>query len=159
MTDEDYSSGIRNASRNIFQHNSLQYSTKEYYIELKPLFSTFGLKSLAVTSLRSFLLFYLPLLEPRSNIEEDDDDFLQDAPEEHHVDLVAHSVKRLVKVYLINQQLLFINSSYSLYLGKLILLVVEETYYRTCPRARIASHNSQGASKVIKFPITYFPLN
>ncbi|KAL6996042.1 hypothetical protein U1Q18_006177 [Sarracenia purpurea var. burkii] len=67
---------------------------------MKPLFSTFGLKSLAVTSLRSFLLFYIPLLEPRSNIEEDDDDdFLQDAPAEHHVDLVApfkKSVKQII---------------------------------------------------------------
>ncbi|XP_057464757.1 uncharacterized protein LOC130754547 [Actinidia eriantha] len=100
LTDEDYISGIRNASGNIFQHDSLQYSTKEYYIELKPLFSAFGLKSLALTSLRSFLLFYLPLLEPRSNIEEDDDDFLQDAPEEHRVDLVVpfkKSVKQIVR--------------------------------------------------------------
>ncbi|KAL6966061.1 hypothetical protein U1Q18_024000 [Sarracenia purpurea var. burkii] len=101
FNDEDYISSIRNSSGNIFQHDSLQYSTKEYKIEMKPLFSAFGLKSLAVTSLRSFLLFYIPLLEPRSNIEEDDDDdFLQDAPQDHHVDLVVpfkKSVKQIIR--------------------------------------------------------------
>ncbi|CAL5402651.1 unnamed protein product [Camellia sinensis] len=99
-TDEDYISSIRNVSGNIFQLDSLQYSTKEYRIELKPIFSAFGLKPLAMTSLRSFLLFYLPLLEPRSNVEEDDDDFPQDAPEEHRVDLVVpfkKSVKQIVR--------------------------------------------------------------
>lgn len=99
-TDEDYISSIRNVSGNIFQLDSLQYSTKEYRIELKPIFSAFGLKPLAMTSLRSFLLFYLPLLEPRSNVEEDDDDFPQDTPEEHRVDLVVpfkKSVKQIVR--------------------------------------------------------------
>ncbi|XP_052178465.1 uncharacterized protein LOC127792136 [Diospyros lotus] len=100
LTDEDYISSLKSASGNIFQHDSLQYSTKEYYIELKPLFSAFGMQSFALTSLRSFLLFYLPLLEPRSNIEEDDDDFLQDTPEESHVDLVVpfkKSVKQIAR--------------------------------------------------------------
>lgn len=99
-TDEDYISSIRNVSGNIFQLDSRQYSTKEYIIELKPIFSAFGLKPLAMTSLRSFLLFYLPLLEPRSNVEEDDDDFPQDTPEEHRVDLVVpfkKSVKQIVR--------------------------------------------------------------
>lgn len=99
-TDEDYISSIRNVSGNIFQLDSRQYSTKEYIIELKPIFSAFGLKPFAMTSLRSFLLFYLPLLEPRSNVEEDDDDFPQDTPEEHRVDLVVpfkKSVKQIVR--------------------------------------------------------------
>lgn len=46
------------------------------------------------------MLFYLPLLEPASNTEEDDDDFLQDAPEERHVDFVVpfqKSVKQIVR--------------------------------------------------------------
>ncbi|KAA8523559.1 hypothetical protein F0562_009982 [Nyssa sinensis] len=97
---EDYISSIRNASGNIFQHDSLKYTTKEYKIELKPLFSAFGLKSLALTTLRSFLLFYLPLLEPHTNMEEDDNDFLQDSPEEHHVNLVVpfkKSVKQIIR--------------------------------------------------------------
>lgn len=41
---------------------------------------------------------YLPLLEPRSNVEEDDDDFLQDAPEEHHVDLVVPFKKSVIQI-------------------------------------------------------------
>uniref|UniRef100_A0A5B7AQU8 Isopentenyl-diphosphate delta-isomerase n=1 Tax=Davidia involucrata TaxID=16924 RepID=A0A5B7AQU8_DAVIN len=97
---EDYISSIRNACGNIFQHDSLNYSTKEYKIELKPLFSAFGLKSFALTSLRSFLLFYLPLLESRADLEEDDDNFLQDTPEENHVDLVVplkKSVKQIIR--------------------------------------------------------------
>lgn len=95
---EDYISNLRSAS----EHNSLKYSTKEYPIQLKPIFSAFGLKSLALTSLRSFLLFYLPLLEPRTPLEDDDDeDFLQDAPEEREpVDLVVpfkKSVKQIIR--------------------------------------------------------------
>lgn len=99
---EDYISNLRSASENIFEHNSLKYNTKEYPIQLKPIFSAFGLKSLALTSLRSFLLFYLPLLEPRTPLEDDDDeDFLQDAPEEREpVDLVVpfkKSVKQIIR--------------------------------------------------------------
>jgi len=78
----------------------LKYRTKEYYIELKPLFSAFELRAFAMTSLRSFLMFYLPLLEPRSNVEEDDDEFLQDTQEERHVDLVVplkKSVKQIIR--------------------------------------------------------------
>lgn len=105
LTDEDYISGIKNAAGNIknaagniFGHDSQQYHTKEYEIELRPLFSAFEWKSLAVTSLRSFLMCYLPLLEPRSNVEEDDDDFLQDAPEDHHVDLVVPFKKSVIQI-------------------------------------------------------------
>lgn len=95
---EDYFSSIRDASGKIFHPDSLAYSTKEYKIELKPLFSAFQWKSFVVTSLRSFLIFYLPLLEPRSNMEEDDDDFLQDIPEDNHVDLVVPFKKSLKQI-------------------------------------------------------------
>ncbi|XP_074578598.1 uncharacterized protein LOC141835071 [Curcuma longa] len=86
------------ASENIYP-DSFKYGVKEYPIELKPLFSAFGLKSLAVTSLRSFLLFYLPLLEPRLPMEEDDD-FLHEAPEEKPVDLITplqNSLKQIIR--------------------------------------------------------------
>ncbi|KAF8410853.1 hypothetical protein HHK36_003390 [Tetracentron sinense] len=95
---EDYMSNLRSASGNIFQHDSLNYNTKDYKIELKPLFSAFGLRAFAMTSLRSFLMFYLPLLEPRSNVEDDDDDFLKDPPEEHLVDLVVPLKKSLKQI-------------------------------------------------------------
>ncbi|KAJ6754078.1 ISOPENTENYL-DIPHOSPHATE DELTA-ISOMERASE [Salix purpurea] len=97
---DDYFSNIQRASADIFQKGSLKYTTKEYYIELKPLFSAFEWKQLAMTSLRSFLMFYLPLLEPSSNTEEDDDDFLQDAHEVQRVDLVVpfqKSVKQIIR--------------------------------------------------------------
>ncbi|XP_021594323.1 uncharacterized protein LOC110601480 isoform X2 [Manihot esculenta] len=96
---DDYISSIRKASSDIFQHDSLNYTTKEYYFELRPLLSAFEWKQLAVTSLRSFLLFYLPLLEHASSTEEDDEEFLQDSPETQHVDLIVpfqKSVKQIV---------------------------------------------------------------
>lgn len=98
--DGDYIARIRSATTNIFQHDSLKYITKEYKIELKPLFSAFELRAFAMTSLRSFLMFYLPLLEPHSNTEEDDDEFLQDNQAERHVDLVVpfkKSVKQIIR--------------------------------------------------------------
>lgn len=65
----------------------------------KPLLSAFHWKNLALTSLRSFLLFYLPLLENVLKIE-DDDDFLQDPPKDEQVDLVKpfkKSVKQILR--------------------------------------------------------------
>ncbi|GMN62301.1 hypothetical protein TIFTF001_031375 [Ficus carica] len=97
---EDYVSSLRSASERIFQNDAIKYSAKEYKIELKPLFSAFEFRTFAMTTLRSFLLFYLPLLEPRTNLEEDDDDFLQDTNEEQHVDYVApfkKSVKQICR--------------------------------------------------------------
>ncbi|KAL3508385.1 hypothetical protein ACH5RR_027786 [Cinchona calisaya] len=97
---EDYISRMRSISQNVFEKESVDYSTKEYRIEMKPLLSAFHWKNLAFTSLRSFLLFYLPLLEPHANMEEDDDDFLQDTTEEQCVDLVVpfkKSVKQIVR--------------------------------------------------------------
>nr|XP_010938446.1 uncharacterized protein LOC105057511 [Elaeis guineensis] len=95
----DYVPDLRSASKDAFYHDSIKYRTKEYPIQLKPLFSAFGLKALGMTSLRSFLLFYLPLLEPRPPVE-DDDDFLQDVPEERPTDLVTpfqNSVKQIIR--------------------------------------------------------------
>lgn len=51
-----------------------------------------------MTSIRSFLMFYLPLLEPRAEME-DDEDFLEDN-QDHHVDLVVplkKSVKQIIR--------------------------------------------------------------
>jgi len=67
-------------------------------VELKPLFSAFELRTFAMTSLRSFLMFYLPLLEPRAEME-DDEDFLEE-DQEHPVDLVVpfkKSVKQIIR--------------------------------------------------------------
>lgn len=54
-----------------------------------------------MTTLRSFLMFYLPLLEPHAKLEdEDDEDFLNNAREEQHVDLVSpfkKSIKQIVR--------------------------------------------------------------
>uniref|UniRef100_A0A2P2J6M4 Uncharacterized protein MANES_03G140000 n=1 Tax=Rhizophora mucronata TaxID=61149 RepID=A0A2P2J6M4_RHIMU len=97
---DDYISNIQRVSTNIFQHDSLRYTTKEYHFEMKPLFSAFEWKQLAMTSLRSFLLYYLPLLEPSAITDEDDDDFLQDTQGELQVDMVVpfhKSVKQIVR--------------------------------------------------------------
>ncbi|KAL4272558.1 hypothetical protein GQ457_13G001520 [Hibiscus cannabinus] len=97
---EDYTSKTQRLSGDFSKNDSLKYTVKEYKIELKPLFSAFELKPFALTTLRSFLLFYLPLLEPSLNTEEDDDDFLQDSPEGRRVDLVVplkKSVKQIIR--------------------------------------------------------------
>ncbi|KAJ1265430.1 hypothetical protein BS78_08G076000 [Paspalum vaginatum] len=79
-----------------------QYPTKEYPSELKPLFSAFGLKNFTITTLRSFLLYYLPLIQPKphTDSEDEDDDLLQDTPQEQPVDLVTpfhKSVKQIIR--------------------------------------------------------------
>lgn len=98
----DYILNARIASEKFFDNDASRYGTKQYVVEPKPLFSAFELKALAVTSLRSFLMFYLPLLEPRARMEDDDDDddFLLDNQEENHVDLVVpfkKSVKQIAR--------------------------------------------------------------
>lgn len=95
---DDYISNLRSASVKIFQNDSLNYSTKEYKFELKPLFSAFEMRALTLTTLRSFLMFFLPLLEPRTNLEEDDDDFLQDTEEEQSVDYIVPFKKSLKQI-------------------------------------------------------------
>ena len=88
---------IKQARTDHFQH-----PTKEYPLELKPLFSAFGLKNFTITTLRSFLLYYLPLIQPKphADTDDEDEDLLQDAPEEKHVDLVTpfhNSVKQIMR--------------------------------------------------------------
>lgn len=98
---EDVISGIQSPFGSIFEHDKYHYSTKEYYIQLKPLLSAFHWKAFALVTLRSFLLHFLPLLEPRANMEEEeDDDFLQDTPGERDVDLVVplkKSIKQIIR--------------------------------------------------------------
>ncbi|KAG8093242.1 hypothetical protein GUJ93_ZPchr0012g19531 [Zizania palustris] len=78
-----------------------QNPIKEYPVELKPLFSAFGYKNFGLTTLRSFLLYYLPLLEPHPLTDGDDeDDLLQDESENKPVDLVTpfhNSVKQIIR--------------------------------------------------------------
>ncbi|KAH1080283.1 hypothetical protein J1N35_020044 [Gossypium stocksii] len=99
---EDYISNVQRLSEDIvknvknLKNDALKYAMKEYKVELKPLYSAFELRPFAMTILRSFLMFYLPLLEPATNVEEDDEDFLQDTPKEQRVDLVV-PFKKLVK--------------------------------------------------------------
>ncbi|KAJ7949406.1 Isopentenyl-diphosphate delta-isomerase [Quillaja saponaria] len=94
---EDDLSNIRSVSGKIYENDALQYSTKQYKLELKPLFSGFELGPFAVTLLRSFLTFYSLLLEFRANME--DDDFLQDN-QERHADVIVplkESVKQIIR--------------------------------------------------------------
>ncbi|GJN37743.1 hypothetical protein PR202_gb26729 [Eleusine coracana subsp. coracana] len=81
-------------------HDSIQYARKdgfdfppkEYPSELKPLFSAFGLKNFSVLTLRSFLLYYLPLIQPQPHThddDEDDDDMLEDDQEEKPSSIVT----------------------------------------------------------------------
>nr|GEY83217.1 protein SYM-1 like [Tanacetum cinerariifolium] len=54
------------------------------------------LREIALTTIRSFLLYYLPLLQPK--VEDDDNEFLPD--DERHVDLVVpfkKSVKQILR--------------------------------------------------------------
>ncbi|TKY46247.1 hypothetical protein E2542_SST28285 [Spatholobus suberectus] len=95
---EDYISNIQSSLERNYKHDALRYSTKQYNVELKPLFSAFELRTFALTSIRSFLMFYLPLLEPRAEMEDDED--LLEENQEHHVDLVVplkKSVKQIIR--------------------------------------------------------------
>ena len=81
--------------------HDLRFPTKEYPLELKPLTYAFGFKHFSLTTLRAFLLYYLPLLEPQPpNDEDDDDDFFQDDSERPPVDLVTpfhNSLKQIAR--------------------------------------------------------------
>ncbi|PKU84041.1 uncharacterized protein LOC110103286 [Dendrobium catenatum] len=93
---ENYIPNLSSATEN---EKSITFKCKEYPIELRPLFSAFQLRSLALTSLRSFLQFYLPLIEVHPPVE-DGDDLLQDEPKESHVDLLTpfhNSLKQIVR--------------------------------------------------------------
>ncbi|KAH0671470.1 uncharacterized protein [Solanum tuberosum] len=96
---EDYISSMKSESIINFQYDSLKHSTKQYNLELKSLFSAFMWRNLALTSLRALLSSYLPLLEPRANMEdEDDEDFLQDTNEDRRVDLVTPFKKSVKQI-------------------------------------------------------------
>lgn len=95
---EDYISNIQSSFEKNYKYDALKSSTKHYNVELKPLFSAFELRTFAMTSIRSFLMFYLPLLEPRAEME-DDEDFLEEN-QEQQVDLVVpfkKSVKQIIR--------------------------------------------------------------
>ncbi|VAI14862.1 unnamed protein product [Triticum turgidum subsp. durum] len=81
--------------------HDLQLPIKEYPLELKPLLYAFGFKHLSMTTIRAFLLYYLPLLEPRPPTDDDDDDdLLQDDSERPPVDLVTpfhNSLKQIAR--------------------------------------------------------------
>ncbi|KAL6842090.1 hypothetical protein ACP4OV_028069 [Aristida adscensionis] len=76
---------LQNASKEKFE-----YPTKEYPSELKPLFSAFRLKNFTMTTLRSLLLHYLPLIQPKPPTDSDDDEeLLQDDHDKKPVDLIT----------------------------------------------------------------------
>ncbi|XP_068639688.1 uncharacterized protein [Aristolochia californica] len=88
---------LRPTSESIFQHESIKYSSKYYPVELKPLFSAFGPRPLALTSLRSFLMYYLPLLERKLTPDDDDDDnFLGDPQPTDLVSPFKKSLKQII---------------------------------------------------------------
>ena len=87
-------------AKHVLEPESMRYSGKVYNVELKSLFYAFHLRTFTLTALRSLLIFYLPLLEPRAALEDDDEDFLADKSEEKPVDLVTpfhKSVKQTVR--------------------------------------------------------------
>jgi len=89
--DDDYLGAIRKMSADVLQRQPLAYisRSKEYNIQPKPVLSAFEFRALAMTTVRSLLMFYLPLLEPKT-ASEDDDDFLNNAAEENrHTDLIV----------------------------------------------------------------------
>ncbi|KFK27144.1 hypothetical protein AALP_AA8G341000 [Arabis alpina] len=87
--DDDYLATIRKMSADVLQREPFTYipSSKVYIIEPKPIFSAFEFRALAMTTVRSLLTFYL---EPKMAPEDDDDeDFLNNAPEEGRKDLIV----------------------------------------------------------------------
>ncbi|KAG0465859.1 hypothetical protein HPP92_020023 [Vanilla planifolia] len=97
----DYIPNLGGVAENKLKDEPVTYQYKEHPVDLKPLFSAFHIRSLALTSVRSFLLFYLPLLEPEPRPPVGDDgDFPQAGPDERHVDLVVpfqNSLKQIVR--------------------------------------------------------------
>ncbi|CAK8576323.1 unnamed protein product [Lathyrus sativus] len=95
---DDYLSGVRTSPGKYFYHDTLKYSPKGYNFELKPLWSAFELRSFALISLRSFLMFYLPPLEPHANMEQDYDNFLEDPDDEFHIFVAVPFKKSLLQI-------------------------------------------------------------
>uniref|UniRef100_A0A7C8ZQC6 Uncharacterized protein n=2 Tax=Opuntia streptacantha TaxID=393608 RepID=A0A7C8ZQC6_OPUST len=95
---EDHISKDRDTSGYVLEPDSLNHVGKVYHIELKPLFSAFHWKTFGLTTLRSFLMYYLPLLEPHTAVEDDDEDFLAEHPEKKQLDLVTPSQKAIKQI-------------------------------------------------------------
>ena len=95
---EDHISKDRDTSGYVLEPDSLNHVGKVYHIELKPLFSAFHWKTFGLTTLRSFLMYYLPLLEPHTAVEDDDEDFLAEHPEKKRLDLVTPSQKAIKQI-------------------------------------------------------------
>ncbi|XP_050369961.1 uncharacterized protein LOC126788050 [Argentina anserina] len=95
---DDYISSLRSASFKLFPNEAVDFGTKDYTIELKPLYTAFHPKLLFLTTVRSFLIHFLPLLEPRANLESDDEDFLEDTEEEHGAKFVVPFKKSLWQI-------------------------------------------------------------
>jgi hypothetical protein len=93
----DHTNGLQSPTHK----DPLDLTSKEYILDVKPLFSAFQPKNLAMTSLRSFLLFYLPLLEPRTPTEEQhEDDVVEPVEPNKPVDLVTpfqNSIKQILR--------------------------------------------------------------
>ncbi|PIA51285.1 hypothetical protein AQUCO_01100253v1 [Aquilegia coerulea] len=82
---------------NIFQTDGLKRIPKHYPNELKSLYSAFKPTAFGLCAIRSFMMFYLPLLEPRQ-VAEDDFDLLDEPAEK--IDLITplkKSVKQIVR--------------------------------------------------------------
>nr|XP_043627219.1 uncharacterized protein LOC122598796 [Erigeron canadensis] len=89
---EDYLSSLKTASETVSRHDdTLKYMTKEYSVDMKPLFSAFQPRSFAMTTVRSFLLFYLPLMAPK---QDDDNDF-----DEHPVDWMVPFKNSVTQIF------------------------------------------------------------
>lgn len=86
---EGHEEHIYNIPKYDFEPESFSYAGKVYNTELKSLFSAFHPKTFAITALRSFSMYYLPLLEPRAALEDDDEDFLADNSEDRPLDLIT----------------------------------------------------------------------
>ncbi|CAH2069814.1 unnamed protein product, partial [Thlaspi arvense] len=100
--DDDYLAAIRKMSADVLQRQPLTYisTSKQYNIQPKPIFSAFEYRALAMTTVRSLLMFYLPLLEPKTASEEDDDNFLNNDAEKPRADLIVplkKSVKQIAR--------------------------------------------------------------
>ncbi|CAN6546246.1 unnamed protein product [Malus baccata var. baccata] len=96
----DYVSSSPSASHRIFEYGFLNnYNTKQHKVELKPLFSAFQWRALAVTIFKSFVLFVvLHPPEPCSSSKDDDDYLpLDNEKEEQHVADYVVPLKKLVK--------------------------------------------------------------
>uniref|UniRef100_A0A1J3IY30 Isopentenyl-diphosphate delta-isomerase n=1 Tax=Noccaea caerulescens TaxID=107243 RepID=A0A1J3IY30_NOCCA len=90
--DDDYLASIRKLSAGVLQRQPpltyISSSSKQYNIQPKPLFSAFEFRALAMTTVRSLLMSYLALLEPKT-ASEDDEDFLNNAAEAPRADLIV----------------------------------------------------------------------